>query len=167
MRDRTRLGIRRDTDEGVRRDTHLSVPDPGEPFDPTVTSGGEAARTPAGKIDKAEAAFERARAAAPDPRVLPQTQRITLTSGGARQTTLLSFRAYSLLIDNWTDQWVFVHAVSRFVPPQTGGVVFILRGTNKIDVEFAQPPGIVQPAAVAAQQCTMDASEQRPDLAVI
>lgn len=86
----------------------------------------------------------------------PRRDRFYLTAGDARTTKSYTVAAQVLRVNNWTDQWVHIHGLDEYVPPQTAGVVFYLGGSYTVSVEYSAPPGVTQPASTAGQQTQFD-----------
>jgi hypothetical protein len=66
----------------------------------------------------------------------------TITVGGT--TTLcdspLGFPAHTVLVDNWTNQWLLIDGIRRYIPPYTGGwVINAVSGTQIARVELEVP----------------------------
>jgi hypothetical protein len=66
----------------------------------------------------------------------------------------LGFPAHSILVDNWTNQWLYIDAVRRFIPPYTGGwVLNAVSGTQQARIQLLDPSGagINQLAIIAGE----------------
>lgn len=74
-----------------------------------------------------------------------------LVIGQADLDVALDFRAYGVIIQNFTAEYVYVADVG-FIPPNTSGGM-PLAGTNKGQARFLAPPGVVQPIGAAGQTC--------------
>jgi hypothetical protein len=63
----------------------------------------------------------------------------------------LGFPANSLLIDNWTNQWLYEPNLRRFIPPYSGGWVFSSpKGFQKLRILAKAPSASYAPAAAIA-----------------
>lgn len=63
----------------------------------------------------------------------------------------LSFIASSVIVDNFTNQWLYVPAAQRYIPPWQYGVSLNLNGTTEGTILFQVPPGQIQNTAVTGQ----------------
>jgi hypothetical protein len=65
----------------------------------------------------------------------------------------LGFPAHSVLVDNWTNQWIRIDGVRRVIGPYSGGwVLNNMSGMQTARVELQTPsPQITQPAVIAGE----------------
>jgi hypothetical protein len=68
----------------------------------------------------------------------------------------LGFPAHSVIVDNPTKRWIFVHAAQRFAcPGLTNAVWQIPKAATKAQAAWRAPFGAVQPAIGTATQATL------------
>lgn len=68
----------------------------------------------------------------------------------------LGFPAHSVIVDNPTKRWIFVHAAQRFAcPGLTNAVWQIPKAATKAQAAWRAPFGVVQPAIATATQATL------------
>lgn len=75
----------------------------------------------------------------------------TIVTGGAALDASLSFRATAISIDNYTNQWVYIPSLDRFIPPGRVNYSLPLDGTTRARAQFLTPPGQTAAAVVAGQ----------------
>lgn len=77
--------------------------------------------------------------------------------------TQLTFRAHSVLVDNYTPSYIWLSDAGRFVAPFTQGFVAPLNGCQTADVRWITPPGILVPTPGTGQaQVTFTAEVVTP-----
>lgn len=101
------------------------------------------------------------------PRLTPDKQIFyTQTTVAVDLNTDIPFKAQTLRIDNYTNNWVFVPQLRRFVPPDWYGAVFNATGIASVTLLWQAPPGLVQPAPTAGTIITVIAHQERcPEVA--
>lgn len=68
----------------------------------------------------------------------------------------IKFDAVTAIIDNFTDQYLHLPDVGRYVPPWTFSVIIPMNATNMLNALFQAPPGVVQaPSADTTQAATI------------
>lgn len=72
------------------------------------------------------------------------TRHYLFASGQIRQETL-DFTARTIFIDNWSACYLYVPAAQRWAAPQATQQIFCIEGTNRIELVWSTPSGIVQP----------------------
>ena len=84
-------------------------------------------------------------------------RRLTLAIDAAGVATIeeaLGFIARAVSIDNYTDRWLYVPAVARYVAPKNVGRIFSLgQGTEKAMLTQEAPPSRVIGVVTAGQLC--------------
>lgn len=64
----------------------------------------------------------------------------------------LAFIVNSFLCDNWTNQWLYEPNLKRYIPPYSGGWIFLIpNGYQKARVELRAPAQYIQPVAIAGE----------------
>lgn len=61
----------------------------------------------------------------------------------------IPFKAQSLRVDNFTNQWVFVPQLRLFIPPDWFGAILSTTGISAFTIDFQAPPGLTQAAPTA------------------
>lgn len=94
-----------------------------------------------------------------------QQDETTLTVGGGQFSATAAapferqpgFPVHSMIVDNYSNQWVWLGAaVDRFIPPNTfRAIIRIIGGLDIVHAEFTAPPGQNQAAAVNGQICKL------------
>jgi hypothetical protein len=82
--------------------------------------------------------------------------------GNGRYQAPLDFEAHSLIVDNWSQQYVYFPTVNKWVSPyQIDKIIPVPRGCTTLDLKFITPlPGtITLPAVVANQFVSVQAYE--------
>lgn len=68
----------------------------------------------------------------------------------------IKFDAVTAIIDNFTDQYLHLPDVGRYVPPWTFSVIIPMNATNMLNALFQAPPGVVQaPSADTTQTASI------------
>lgn len=63
--------------------------------------------------------------------------------------------AQTVVVNNFSNQWVELPGLATFVPPYWLGATFAAGGTNRASAKFNSPTGIPQAATIAAQNCSV------------
>jgi hypothetical protein len=72
----------------------------------------------------------------------------------------LDFPAASVMIDNWTNQWLYIPDFRRYVPPYSGGWVYTApKQTQIFRVQLKAPPAFAPAAAIAGEFVWLGFSE--------
>lgn len=72
----------------------------------------------------------------------------------------LGFPAATVLIDNWTNQWLYLPDFRRFVPPYSGGWVFsAFKQSQRLKVLLKAPVAYAPAAAIAGEFMWIGAME--------
>lgn len=82
----------------------------------------------------------------------PKVDIAVLTIGGV--TILekqLGFMARGVVVDNLTNQWIFIREAFVWVPPYVTGRSTPITGAQKVTVLFQTPVGFTQPTTIAGQ----------------
>lgn len=118
-------------------------------------------------IDDIDAAIENARPASETPRFAPVKQLFYIQSSVAVDVnTDVPFKAQSIRVDNYTNNWLFIVQLRRWIPPDWFGAVLTATGLSSIGILWQAPPGLVQPAPTAGTIATVIAYEERlPEVA--
>lgn len=87
----------------------------------------------------------------------PHRSILTITVGGAALAASLLFAAYSLQVDNRTSQYLYLPDIQQYVFPYQTGVILPFGPSTNVRANFAPPPGIAQPAAIAGQVARIEA----------
>ena len=91
----------------------------------------------------------------------PTNQTIVIAGAPILVDEQTGFPVHSILIDNWTNQWVWCDTVRRYVPPYTGGVVFnVPSASQQVRLTLQAPPGIGLSGVVAGQFVWWAAAEE-------
>lgn len=77
---------------------------------------------------------------------------VALNVGGQPIDQQLGFISQAIVVDNYSNQWVFIPGITQFVPPYTIRATYITNGTQRAQAQFLAPSGITQPPSVAGQQ---------------
>lgn len=75
--------------------------------------------------------------------------------GAKAQYQAIGFNAYSVQIDNNTNQWLLVADVGVYISPYTIGVVYPLHGTSTASFSYTAKPGTQQAATIAGEVATV------------
>jgi hypothetical protein len=64
----------------------------------------------------------------------------------------LGFTAHGLAVDNWTNQWLYEPNMKRFIPPYSGGWIYLIpRGYQMARVYLRAPAAYTLQVALAAE----------------
>ncbi|HEV3129604.1 MAG TPA: hypothetical protein VGY32_11510 [Solirubrobacteraceae bacterium] len=74
------------------------------------------------------------------------------TQAGTDLSSQLGFTAHTVVIDNITNAWATVPATGRQIAPWQHSVVVAIPGTQRADVRWQTPPGILKAAYDTTQQ---------------
>lgn len=96
---------------------------------------------------------------------MAQSSTYVLTVGGQKLDQALQFGCNSLLIDNPTNQYIWLSQANRFVPPNTHGMVVAMSGGQALQAEFLSPVGIAPAIIIPGQFATLEAHQERLPLA--
>lgn len=77
--------------------------------------------------------------------ILPVTQTIP-------QEKQLAFLGRGIIIDNLTNQWIFIREAFAFCPPYVSGRSIPISGSQKITILFQTPTGFSQQPTISGQQ---------------
>lgn len=90
-------------------------------------------------------------------------ERVVETPSGTKVNIGLGFTARSIVVDNWTNQYVRLPAAGQTILPYTVGAVRKCEGTTSAELRFEAPGGYAEPATVAGE--TVEAIFTSEDLA--
>lgn len=89
-----------------------------------------------------------------------QTFLFLLTTPGSVNGTA-PFAVNSLIIDNHTNQFLYVPAAKRYVPPYVSGMIVEGSHSSSVSATIATPPGITAANIISGQQALVTATEDR------
>lgn len=73
-------------------------------------------------------------------------------SEGVTLDAQLGFQAFSAIVDNYTQSWAYMPAVTKYIPPHTCGITIPFdSGTQALNLQWFAPPGYTQPPVGNAQ----------------
>lgn len=78
---------------------------------------------------------------------------------GASLEFQVGFLAHGIVVDNYTNQWIFIRETFTYVGPYIGGRQIPTVGLQKITAMFQNPLGFSQPISIANQFATITATE--------
>lgn len=94
-----------------------------------------------------------------NPKNQGRVESFPLNTGVNTEKQIPSFWARGVIVDNLTNQWIFVREVFAFIPPYVSGRQIPLTGTQKLSIYFTAPPGFSQQPSIAGQQAFFRATE--------
>jgi hypothetical protein len=99
-----------------------------------------------------------------------QVDTLQLLVGSPSFARQLGFLANGFVVDNLTNQWVFLSEPFVFIPPYTVAQAGPIQGTQKISARFLAPTGFTQPTTIAGQtayvRVTADPQPSSPGVAI-
>ncbi len=88
---------------------------------------------------------------------MSQSSLFTLTVGGVKLDQQLQFTCLTLLLDNPTNQYIFIPQGNIWVPPNTHGRVIPMQGGQVLQASFLTPLGVAANILIPGQFATLTA----------
>jgi hypothetical protein len=85
----------------------------------------------------------------------PPVRTDQLAVGAAPLATDLSWTAVQVIVDNPTNQWLYLPAPKRFIDPGRMGAVIPFPGNTQVVAQWQAPVGFVNPQIIAGQVATL------------